>query len=186
VAKAVFFDRDGTLIQDKHYIARPEDVELCPGAPEALREAEAMGFEAVVVSNQSGVARGFFDEAAVRAVNDRMIELLGAAPRAIYCCFHLPGGLRPEYAIECECRKPKPGLLNRAARELGIALEDSFLVGDSLRDLMAARAAGVRTILVLSGEAAEYVKTFGKPTEADFMAAGLGEAMAWIRDLHKR
>lgn len=183
MSKAIFFDRDGTLIRDKHYIGRAEDVELCPGAAEAVREAGALGFDAVVVSNQSGVARGFFDEAAVRAVNERMVELLGTAPRAIYCCFHLPGGLRPEYAIECDCRKPRPGLLQRAERELGTSLKDSFIIGDSIRDLMAGRAAGTKTVLVLTGDAAEYVKTFGRPAEADHVAAGLADAMAWIREV---
>lgn len=181
--KAIFFDRDGTLIRDKNYIARAEEVELCPGAPEAVREARALGFEVVVVTNQSGVARGFFDEAAVRAVNRRMVELLGVEPEAIYCCFHLPEGLRLEYAIECDCRKPRPGLLRRAERERGVSLKDSFVVGDSIRDLVAGRAVGARTVLLMSGSAAEYVKTFGTPSEADHSAPGLPEAMAWIRSV---
>jgi D,D-heptose 1,7-bisphosphate phosphatase len=181
VGRAIFFDRDGTLIVDRHYLGRPEGVELRPGAADALREAAELGFDAVVVSNQSGVARGYFDEAAVQAVNRRMIDLLGRAPRAVYCCFHHPQGLRPEYAIDCDCRKPKPGLLLRAERELGVSLRDSFLIGDSLRDVGAAKAAGVKAVLLLDGESSEYVKAFGVPAEVDHAAPDLAAAMAWVR-----
>jgi D,D-heptose 1,7-bisphosphate phosphatase len=179
--RALFFDRDGTLIRDLGSLARPDLVQLCAGASEALRSAAEMGFEIVIVSNQSGVARGYYDEAAVEAVNRRMIELLGTAPRAAYFCFHHPKGIRPEYALDCDCRKPKPGLLLRAERELGISLPDSVIVGDSMRDLMAGRAAGTRTVLVLTGEAAELVKSMGPPAEADFVAADLRSALKWVR-----
>ncbi len=178
--KAVFFDRDGTLIKDQHYLARPDQVELLPGAADALQEARRLGFEIFIISNQSGVARGFFDESAVQAANQRMVELLGLTPKAIYCCFHLPGGLRPEYAIECDCRKPKPGMLQRAQREHGIQLDQSYVIGDSMRDLQAGRAAGASTVMVLTGEGVEYVRKFGRPIEADHVADSLAEAMRWI------
>jgi D,D-heptose 1,7-bisphosphate phosphatase len=182
--KAIFFDRDGTLIKNQHYLARPDQVELLPGAAEAVREAQKAGFEIFIVSNQSGVARGFFDEAAVDAANRRLIELLGIQPRALYSCFHLPEGVRPEYAIDCDCRKPRPGMLLRAQREHGVSLPDSFIIGDSLRDLQAGCAAGVRTVLVLTGDAVEYVKTFGPPSEADYVAPTLLEAVRWA-GMHK-
>jgi D-glycero-D-manno-heptose 1,7-bisphosphate phosphatase len=180
VRTAVFFDRDGTLIVDRGYLGRPEGVELCPGAAEAFRRAIDLGHEAIVVSNQSGVARGYFDEAANEAVHRRMVELLGAEPHAAYYCFHLPQGPRPEYAIDCDCRKPRPGLLRRAERERGISLADSVIVGDSIRDLLAGRAVGAATALVLTGEAAEMVARLGPPSEADFVGPTLREALDWI------
>jgi D-glycero-D-manno-heptose 1,7-bisphosphate phosphatase len=149
--RAVFLDRDGTLNVDTGYVARPEDVRLCAGAAEGLRRLAAAGFLLVVVSNQSGIARGLLEPAQADAVDARVAELLrehGVELTASYRCPHLPGGSRPEFARECDCRKPHPGLLLRAAADLGIDLRASWAVGDAPRDAQAGLAAGCRAVLV--------------------------------------
>lgn len=138
LAPAAFLDRDGTLIEDRAYLGDPAGVRLLPGAPEALAGLTAAGYRVVVVTNQSGVARGLFDEAAVDEVNRRMADLLLAGnPDAVvdrfYVCPHLDG---------CGCRKPLPGLFLRAALECHLDLGRSLAIGDSARDVDAARAAG--------------------------------------------
>ncbi len=180
----VLLDRDGTLIEDRGYLARPEQVALLPGAREALTELRRLGFALAVVSNQSGVARGYFDEAAVEAVNRRINELLGgpACVDRFFICPHLPEGIVPEYSFECECRKPKPGLIERAAREMDLDLSRSFLVGDARRDLAAGREARVgKVVLVLTGTAELVRDLMGVPTEADHVAKDLPAAVDWIR-----
>ena len=150
---AVFFDRDNTLILNDGYLGDPAGVKLAPGAADAVARAHELGYLVVVVSNQSGVARGMFTEADVNAVNARLDEMLVAInPRAIvnlheYCPFH-PEGTVAAYRVESELRKPKPGMLLRAAKRLDIDLERSWLIGDAGRDIDAGKAAGCGTILV--------------------------------------
>ncbi|HKA91991.1 MAG TPA: HAD family hydrolase [Haliangiales bacterium] len=139
---AAFLDRDGTIIDDPGYLGDPGGVRLLPGAAEAVAALAAAGYTVVVVTNQSGVGRGLYDEAAVEAVNRRVGQLLVAAdPRArierFYHCPHVPAEL-------CECRKPRPGMLLRAARELSLDLAASLAIGDGERDVQAAVAAGCR------------------------------------------
>ncbi|MEP0814403.1 MAG: HAD family hydrolase [bacterium] len=148
---AVFLDRDGTLIYDTDYVRDPEKVVLIPGVPETLFKLRDMGYLLVVVSNQSGIARGYFREESVRAVNNRINELIinngGAAPAAYYFCPHFPEGTIPEYAVECRCRKPKPGMVNQAVRELDIDLANSAIVGDTVAaDIELGRALGITTV----------------------------------------
>lgn len=144
---AVFVDRDGTLNEPPPpggFLTRPEDVRLLPGAAGALRRLKEAGYLLVVFSNQSGVARGVMTLADVEAVNARLAELLaggGARLDGVYFCPHRDGD-------GCECRKPRPGMLLSAAKELGIDLARSWGMGDAARDLAAARAAGCRVILV--------------------------------------
>jgi D-glycero-D-manno-heptose 1,7-bisphosphate phosphatase len=150
--RAVFFDRDNTLIVGNEYLGDPEKVVLMPGAADAVARARAMGFAVVIVSNQSGVARGMFDEDAVRAVNRRLDELLkGENPAAIidcheFCPFH-PDGTVERYRNDSELRKPKPGMILAAAERLALDLRGSWLIGDAPRDVEAGHAAGCRTIL---------------------------------------
>ena len=149
--RAVFFDRDGTLIEDVGYLGTPEGVELRPGAADAVGRVNEAGLLVVVVSNQSGVARGKFTTEDVERVNERVRELFadeGARIDAFYYCPHLPTGTVPGYAKQCDCRKPKPGLLHQAARDLDIDLTESFVVGDAVRDVEAGRAAHCRTIFL--------------------------------------
>ncbi len=144
---AVFVDRDGTINANARrgdFVLRPDDLRLLPGAADALRRLKEAGYLLVVFTNQSGVARGVMTPADVEAVNARLGDLLAAAGApldGVYFCPHMDGD-------GCECRKPKPGLIKRAAEELGIDLSRSWGLGDGARDLEAARAAGCRVVLV--------------------------------------
>lgn len=157
--KAVFFDRDGTLIREKNYLKDPAGVELLEGAAECLRALKERGFLIVIVSNQSGVARGMMTEEDVRRVNARMLALLraaGAEADGVYYCPHHPAGSDPAYAKACDCRKPNTGMALRAAEELGICLSDSYMVGDKEADVLFGQNAGMRrSFLVLSGYGAK-------------------------------
>jgi histidinol-phosphate phosphatase family protein len=151
---AVFLDKDGTLVRDVPYNVDPALIELGPGADVALPRLARRGYELVVVSNQSGIARGYFEETAIRQVEQRLRELLddiGVPLAGFYYCPHLMDGSVPQYAIACECRKPKPGLLVQAARDLDLDLAASWMIGDILDDVEAGRRAGCRSILLLNG-----------------------------------
>ncbi len=183
---AIFFDRDNTLIIGADYLGDPTKVELMSDAPACVAGARLLGFAVVTVSNQSGVARGLFTEADVRAVNDRLDELLHQAnPQAKIdlhaFCPHHPEA-QGEYGTECDCRKPKPGMLISAANELGIDLPNSWLVGDAPRDIEAGRAAGCRTIL-LTVERIDQSPAAREPSkvEPNFRAATLAEVLDIIR-----
>lgn len=148
---AVFLDRDGTLTEDTGYPHRPEELRLVPGATDALRELQGMEYLLVVVTNQSGLARGIFTEADLEAYHAELRERLRAAGihlHGIYWCPHHPEGRVDRWRRVCTCRKPAPGLLLRAARDHDIDLAASFLVGDASRDAEAARAAGCTPILL--------------------------------------
>ena len=144
--KAFFLDRDGVVNEEVDYLHRPEDVVLIPGLGEALRQIHEAGYLAVVVSNQSGVARGMYGMSDVKTVEDRICELLrqegNEVPDAFYYCPHHKKGTVAEFAVDCDCRKPKPGMLLRAMREWGIDASRSYMIGDRLTDLQAGQAAG--------------------------------------------
>ena len=149
--RAVFLDRDGTLNVDRKYVGKPQEVELIPNAVEGARMLADAGYVLVVVSNQSGIARGYFTEKDAAAVDDRVAELLAAAGVTIgasYRCPHLPDAPLPQYAVACDCRKPLPGLILRAAADLSLELRSSWAIGDRARDIAAGAAAGCRTIAV--------------------------------------
>ncbi len=155
---AVFLDRDGTLIEEVHYLSHPEQVRLIPAAADAVRRLNDAGVLVVVVTNQSGVARGYFPENCVREVHDRVSLLLaerGAKIDAFYHCPHHPTEGVGEYRVACACRKPKPGMLLAAARDLDIALTASWMIGDKPCDAEAGHAAGCRTLLVRTGHGKE-------------------------------
>lgn len=168
--KAVFLDRDGTLNVDSGYVADPSNVALVPNAAQGLRMLADAGFALVVVSNQSGIARGYFTLADAEAVDQRVRELLaaeGVMLAGMYRCPHLAGAADLEYGRDCDCRKPKPGMLLHAAADLGLALGQSWMVGDRVSDMQAGRAAGCRCVSVtgmppcqppedFSGVAVEY------------------------------
>lgn len=150
---AVFLDRDGTLIEDSGYIDDPDKVRLLPGAAEAIRRFHAAGFRVVVASNQSGVARGFFTEKTLIAVHERMEELLkraGAPLDAAYYCPFLDGAEATvdAYRKDSPMRKPKPGMLLQAAKDLDLDLRGSWMIGDAVRDIQAGAAAGCQTVLI--------------------------------------
>jgi len=154
--RAVFLDRDGTLVEEVRYLHDPERVALMPGAG-ALAGLAAAGYALVVVTNQAGVARGRYDEAAVEAVHRRLAELLagvGVRLDAVLYCPHHPEGTVPGYARACRCRKPGPGMLEAAAERLGLDLAASFMIGNHPTDVGAAGAAGVTPLFVTTGRAA--------------------------------
>jgi histidinol-phosphate phosphatase family protein len=160
---ALILDRDGTVIENRHYLADPEGVELTPGAAAALAVARRAGYKIVVVSNQSGVARGYHTVEDAERVNGRMLELLlaqGVDIDGVYFCPHHPRGSVPEYAVACGCRKPAPGMVEAAAAELGVDLRKSVVIGDSLVDVNLGRAIGARSILVRSGYGAEIERRY--------------------------
>jgi D-glycero-D-manno-heptose 1,7-bisphosphate phosphatase len=155
--KGAFIDRDGVIIEDRGYAYRIEDYAPLPGSVAALRELQQAGFHLVVVTNQSGIARGLYSEADYRTFAAHMqAHLLADGVRldAVEYCPHLPDAAVARYRLDCDCRKPRPAMLQRAAQRLNIDLAGSILVGDRLTDVEAGRAAGVgRCYLVRSGHA---------------------------------
>lgn len=172
--RAVFLDRDGTLVEEVAYLHDPALVRLVPGAAAALRALAGAGFALAVVTNQAGVARGYYGEDAVERVHRRLRELLvagGVALDGVWYCPHHPDGTVAHLTRPCRCRKPGPGMLEAAATELGLDLATSYLVGNDPSDVGAARAAGVTPLFVTTGHAAgrpapDGVPAFGSLVEA--------------------
>lgn len=159
--KAIFFDRDGTLNVDVHYLHDPAEFAWTEGAVEAIRWANAHGFLVIVVTNQSGIARGYYGEDSVRRLHDWMNAELaqhGAHIDAFYYCPHHPEGRVPAYTRVCGCRKPAPGMLLRAITEHDIDPAASLMIGDAASDVMAAEQAGVRGVRYVGGSLAECVR----------------------------
>ncbi len=156
----MFLDKDGTLVEDVPYSADPARVVLAAGAADGLPRLAAAGFRLAVVSNQSGVARGYFPEDALKGVEARLGELLrdiGVSLAGFFYCPHHPAGTVAGYAVRCACRKPAPGMILAAARELGADPRACWMVGDILDDVEAGRRAGCRTVLVDNGGETEWV-----------------------------
>ena len=148
--RAVFLDRDGVLTRERSYVKSPAEVELLPGTAEGLAALRRAGWVTVVVTNQSGVGRGLFSEAMLGEIHAALARKLAAEDPdarwdALKYCPHHPTEALPPYRMDCACRKPKPGMLLEAARELGIDLASSWMVGDAERDVLAGKAAGCRT-----------------------------------------
>ena len=186
---AVFLDRDGTLIEEAGHHSRPDQVRILPEAIEAVRRINQEGRPAVVITNQSAVARGLISEEELAALHESIRQAFGregARLAAFYYCPHHPEAGRGSYTGPCQCRKPRPGLLLRAARELGLDLAASHMVGDALRDVEAGRRAGCRTVLVKTGHGrAELARLDpasppGSPLRPDFVAHDLLAGVRWI------
>ncbi|CAN5508250.1 HAD-IIIA family hydrolase [soil metagenome] len=179
--RAVFLDKDGTLVVDVPYNVDPERMVLAPGAATGARALHEAGYALIGVSNQSGVARGLFLESALGEVEARLCALLAAAGAPLldflYCPHH-PEGVVPRYSMACACRKPGPGMIERASTEHGIDLARSWLVGDILDDVEAGRRAGCRTVLIDNGSETEWRK--GPQREPDFIVADMSEAALTI------
>ncbi len=177
--KAVFLDRDNTLIEDPGYLTDPDSVRLLPGVELAVKTFMQSGYLVVVVTNQSGVARGLLTEETLIAIHDRLTDIMeskGAHIDAVYYCPFHPDGSVEEYAMESELRKPMPGMLVRAAKELDIDLEASWMVGDSPRDVEAGQRAGCRTIRVRKPHEAMPGEADQEGVQADFTVRNLVEA----------
>jgi len=169
--KAVFLDRDGTIIEDTVFSVDPARIRELPGALDGLRRLRRAGYLLVVITNQSGVARGFFGEDALRAFHDRLREWFaarGVELAAIYYCPHYPKGALPEYARDCACRKPMPGMILQAASDLQVDRARSWMVGDRDCDIGVGRAAGCRTVRIGTTPPGE--------TTPDYEAANVAEA----------
>lgn len=157
--RAVFLDRDGTINVEKDYLIHPDKFEFYPGTPEAIARLNSAGFLVIVVTNQSGVARGYFDIAHVDALHAYILDELipfGAVIDGFYFCPHHPQAGAGIYRTDCDCRKGKPGMLLQAAADWGIDLARSFMVGDKDADLLAGMKAGCSCILVRTGYGEEY------------------------------
>lgn len=156
--KAVFIDKDGTLIRNVPYNVDPEKIVLEPFAIDALKELKQQGFRLIIISNQAGIAHGYFAEAALEGVKERIQKLLAPDTDidAFYFCPHHPEGKVTPYALVCNCRKPEPGMLIQAATELNIDLSASWMVGDILHDVEAGNKAGCQTILIDNGNETEW------------------------------
>ena len=185
---AVFLDRDGVIVEELHLLKRLKDIRMIPGAAAALRSLADAGFARVVVTNQPIIARGHATVDEVNAVNREIETRLvseGAPPMDAYCvCPHHPRAALDAYRLECECRKPRPGLLVNAAEELGLNLARSFIVGDRLSDIAAGLRAGCRGVLVHSGAHEEALIESSDPVRdhdiPDHCCADLSAAARWI------
>ena len=180
---AVFLDRDGTLIEEVGYLDRPERVDLYAYSIEALRALNRAGLKVVMVTNQSGVARGFFSEAVVHAVHGHIADLLaagGAWLDAYYYCPHHSDGRLAEYTRTCGCRKPGRGMDDRAVEEFGIDPARSFTVGDRWLDVALARAVGAKGVLVRTGYGSTEELKPQPGLTADAVVNNLAEAASWI------
>ncbi|AKD54000.1 D-glycero-alpha-D-manno-heptose-1,7-bisphosphate 7-phosphatase [Spirosoma radiotolerans] len=179
--KAVFWDKDGTLIPDIPYNVDPARITLYPDAGDSLYRLKTAGYKLIIISNQSGVARGRFTENDLAGVWERLTRLLapfGAEPDGFYYCPHDPNGSVQPYAGSCLCRKPEPGLLMKAAQEHRIDLSQSWMVGDILNDVEAGNRAGCRTILLDRGNETEWLmNAHRQPTTT---AATLSEATEYM------
>ncbi len=179
--RAVFLDKDGTLITDHPYNIDHARIELLPGVVEGLQQLHAAGYALIVVTNQSGVARGLFSEGALAGVEARLRQILlkvGVPLAGFYYCPHHPDGHVAPYAISCGCRKPQPGLLLKAARTHRIDLERSWMIGDILDDVEAGDRAGCGTILIDNGHETEWRLTAQR--EPHYYAWNLREAAQLI------
>jgi D-glycero-D-manno-heptose 1,7-bisphosphate phosphatase len=180
---AVFLDRDGTINEEMGYLNHIDRFVLIPGAVAAIRSINESGLKAVVVTNQSGAARGYFPKELIDQVHQKMSDLLeeeGAFLDGIYTCTHAPPS--KEESGGCGCRKPKIGLMKQAALELNLDLEKSYVVGDRFKDVEMARNAGAKAILVLTGYGKGELEFLGPSSkvQADFVAEDLAEAVEWI------
>ncbi len=180
---AVFLDRDGTLIDEVGYLDRLDRMRLFPWSIDAVRLLNRAGFTVVVVSNQAGVARGFFTEAFVQEVRreiDARVAAAGARIDGWYYGPHHPDAALPQYRRQCECRKPQPGMIRQAARELDIDLARSYVIGDRWLDVQLARNVGAGGILVRTGYGASEEREPPEGVKAEFVADNLIEAVSWI------
>jgi D-glycero-D-manno-heptose 1,7-bisphosphate phosphatase len=184
--RALFLDRDGVIVEDRDVIVRAEELRLHDGAAEAIARASARGMAIVVVTNQPVVARGLCDEDAIRAVHaalGAMLRVRGGVVDAFYFCPHHPRATLERYRLACECRKPRPGMILDAARELALDVAASVMVGDRISDIAAGARAGCKTVLVETG------KHDHPPIESpdgaiaatpDFVAPDLARAVDWV------
>jgi len=182
---AIFLDRDGTLNEEDGHVTAPEHFRLYSFAAEAVRLINRSGRKVIVLTNQSGIARDYFTEATLLEIHELMEESLrlqGARIDAIYYCAHHPDYGSPPYRLDCDCRKPKPGLVERAARDFSLDLSRCYVIGDRYRDIEAGHAVGVCGVMVMTGLGrGEYERERRLwPRQPDHLAEDLLDAVRWI------
>jgi D-glycero-D-manno-heptose 1,7-bisphosphate phosphatase len=179
--KAVFLDKDGTLIPDIPYNVDPDKITLQEGAVEGLKKLSDAGYLLIVISNQAGVAKGYFAEHDLPAVQERLGDMLASENiklSGFYYCPHHPQGKVERYTMACDCRKPAPGMIIRAAKDFSVDLSSSWMIGDILNDVEAGNAAGCKTILIDNGNETEWV--WNKNREPVFRAKDILQAAEFI------
>lgn len=174
---AVFLDRDGVLTREKSYVRSIEELEIFPYAEECIRRIRNKGYYAIVVTNQSGVARGYFTEETLLSMNRYLKEKTGVD--AVYYCPHCQQGMMPKYAVYCNCRKPGTGMIERACDEFEIDMEHSYLAGDRACDIRMGEQAGLRTILLESGYGSERLEEKVTP---DYIMKDLREFVEFLSE----
>ena len=180
---AVFLDRDGTLAEEAGYLSSLERLHIFPYAIDAVRLLNRAGFVIVVITNQAGIARGIIKETFVGETHAHIAQRFaegGARIDAFYYCPHHPKGIVEGFIGACDCRKPQPGMLRRAADDLDLDLASSFVVGDALRDVEAGKAVGARAVLVRTGYGATEYARPDRHVEPDAIVDNLMGAVAWI------
>ena len=185
MSKAVFLDRDGTVNEEVGYLTDLSKLRLIPGAGAAIKKLNNAGYKVILVTNQSGVARGYFPESLVHEAHAYLTSMLreeGAVLDGIYYCPHHPTAGNSKYTMACDCRKPGTGLIDQATRDFDIDINHSFMVGDKWSDIELAQRAGIRAILVTSGFAPDDPgnKRPGHVVAPDFTAHSIAEAVDWI------
>jgi len=179
--KAVFLDRDGTIVEDIGYLNSPEQIKFIPGSIEAIKILNEAGYKVIVITNQAGVARGLVTEDMLQTIDKVMHKNIlngGGHLDALYYCPHHPEhGVYP-YRQVCECRKPHTGLIKRAMRDQNLDLSKSFMIGDKASDVEAGKRAGTKTVLVLSGRGKESKKDLKE--KPDHIANDLLDAVKWV------
>ena len=180
---AVFLDRDGTVNTEVHFLSSPEQLQLIPRTVSAIRDLNALGVRVFVITNQSGVARGIFPESAVTIVHDALRAMLreeGAELDDFFYCPHLPGASVPRYNRECNCRKPKPGMLHQARERFGIDLQRSFVIGDRCIDVEAGKAVGAGTVMVSTGYGMRNINEC--TSSPDYFAVDLYDGVQFVKE----
>lgn len=181
---AVFLDRDGTINQEVGYVRELDALQLIPGAGAALKMLNEAGILAILATNQSGPARGYYDEAWIDALHGRLASLLaaeGARLDDVYYCPHLPEGTVARYSGPCRCRKPEPGMLEDAALKWGLDLQMAYMIGDKATDVEVGQRAGCKTVLLRSGYGAQVLAgTYQWSCQPDLVADDLAEAVQWV------
>jgi len=185
VNRAIFLDRDGTLNEEVGYIDQVISFRLFPWAAEAVRMINQAGYKAIVLTNQSGVARGYFTEELVAQVHERLkaeLKREGARLDAIYYCPHHPEGIVSAYRRDCQCRKPKPGMVHRAQEEFNLELSECYFIGDKYVDIRLAQSVGAHGILVLTGfgRVEQHDQSLNGGQPPDYIAENLLEAVQWV------
>ena len=185
--KVCFLDRDGVLIHEECYLSDPQKVRLINGVTQTINNLHKHGYLVIVITNQAGVARGYYPEESISRIHNRIDQLLerdGAFIDAYYYCPHHPNGVVEQYAITCNCRKPATGMVEQAIVDFDIDLENSFVVGDKVTDVKTATNAGCKTgVLVRTGHGEEQIKD--NDTKGITIKADVNEAVEWFLKTHK-